>query len=110
MVKQQAKRSALWLLVLGSVILVSPALALEINNNTAYTLKVKVKCGSLKDDFEVSPNQVGSCPSNVCAFNTDCTYKITTSNNASCKGQINGGSGLQVDASNNKLLCLGYGG
>jgi hypothetical protein len=109
-VKIQAKRNHLWLLACGLPFLTSPAIALEINNNTGHTLNIKVECGAQEDTFEVSPNQVGYCPSNICGFNTTCKYTITTTNNNSCSGRINGGSGLQVDASSNKLHCLSYGG
>jgi hypothetical protein len=109
-VKILAKTNHLWLLACGTALLTSPALALEINNNTGHTLNVEVECGAQEDTFEVSPNQVGSCPSNVCGFNTTCNYTITTTNNGSCSGRINGGSGLQVDASSNKLRCQDYSG
>ncbi len=108
--KMQAKRSHPLMLLFGLALLSPPVLALEINNNTGYLLKVKVECGNQKDSFDVSPNQVGSCPSNVCGFNTTCNYKIRATDDGSCSGRINGGSGLQVEDSNNKLRCLDYGG
>jgi hypothetical protein len=108
--KMHAKRNHLWLLASGALLLSSSAFALQINNNTGSMLTVEVHCGDKKDTFKVSPNQVGDCPSNVCRLNTNCKYKIKAKGAGSCSGQINGGSGLQVGVSNDKLNCQGYGG
>jgi hypothetical protein len=109
-VKMHAKGYRQWLLALGLAFLTSPAFALQINNNTGYLLNVEVTCGSKTDRFEVSPRQVGNCPSNVCILYTTCTYTISTQGDGSCTGKIGGGSGIQVDVSNEKLSCQGYAG
>ena len=108
--KKHTKVYRPWLLAFGLVFLSAPAFALQINNNTGYLLNVEVTCASKTDSFEVSPHQVGNCPSNVCILYTSCTYTISTQGGGSCAGKIDGGSGIQVDVSNEKLSCRGYAG
>ena len=108
--KTPTKKISLTLLAAGLVFLSVPALALEINNNTDFTLNVSVKCGTKADTFRVGPNQVGDCPSNVCRLYTTCDYQIGASGAGSCSGQIDGGSGMQVDKRDGSLVCQAYGG
>lgn len=108
--KMHAKGYRSWLLAFGLAFLSAPAFALQINNNSGYLLSVEVTCASKTGTFEVSPHQVGNCPSNVCILYTTCTYTIGTQGGGSCSGNIDGGSGIQVDASNGKLSCQGYAG
>ena len=105
-----SNKHRLWLLATALVFASSQALALEINNNTAYKLKVSVTCGKAKDTFSIGPDQVGDCPSNVCTFGATCSYKIDASGDGSCSGTINAGSGLQVDDGGKTIQCQSYGG
>jgi hypothetical protein len=106
--KIRAKSTHLWLLACGLLLLSSTALALQINNSTAYDLFVDVTCGSKEATFKVIANQVGNCPSNVCMLGASCGYMILTADHGKCSGSINGGSGLQVNVNNKKIKCIPY--
>ncbi len=106
-----AKKISLTLLAAGLMFVSFPAFALEINNNTGLTLMVSVKCGTTADTFQVGPNQVGACPSNVCRLYTPCSYQVSASGADGCSGSIDGGSGMQIDnPDSSTLICQPYGG
>jgi hypothetical protein len=108
--QQQRKTLRLSLTAAAIVFASAPALALEINNDTGYELEVSVECAGKKDRFRVGSDQVGDCPGNVCHVGVTCKYHIKAKDDGSCKGEINGGSGLQVDGSDDGLSCIPYGG
>ena len=99
------KKNRLVLLAAGLVLVTFPVLALEIHNNSGYTLDVNVGCGGKTTQFMVPMGQVGDCPSDVCTIGTECAYEIDADGDGTCSGEIDGGSGLQVDSSDDGLVC-----
>lgn len=81
------------------------ALALEINNNAGATLTAKIKdCLPNKLTTKIPPNQTYGCVAGEECSGT-CRYSIDAPKSKKCKGEIDAGRGLQVNAG---LQCVPY--
>ncbi len=92
----------------GLLAAASTVVALQVNNNASATLTVRVQCAGKENDFNIGPNQVGNCFSNIWVIHTRCSYHMKAHGGGSCAGKIDGSAGLEVSASGSGLSYMPY--